>query len=117
MSVGLEDVQTGDVVCQWGYGGEWRAAIVTRTTAHRLYVGGSEYDRKTGRQRGMSAYSRGSIAALTPARIEEARLDALERARAKVVAERVNRIMSYRLRELSVEQLDRMLAIIEEARL
>lgn len=117
MSKGLDDVQAGDVVCKYsGHGVAWTAAIVTRTTARRVFIGYSEYDRKTGRLRGSGVFNCASIMPLTPERIEEARLDVLKRAREQAVNERVNRIISYRLRELSVEQLERMLAIIEEAR-
>lgn len=111
--VGLEDVQAGDVVCVWrNYSSGWRAEIVTRTTPHRIFIGGSQYDRATGRLRGQLAYSAASIEPLTPERCEEARLDVIERAAKEAVRVRANKLDATDWKQFSPAQLERVLDLV-----
>lgn len=115
-SAGLEDVQAGDVVCVWrGFGhGGWRTGVVTRTTTARVYIGSIKYDRKTGRLRGAGPYSAASIEPLTPERIEEARLDVLERAYKEAVRLRASRLDATDWRQFSPGELDRVLDLVAD---
>lgn len=75
----LDGLQVGEMVVVGGWR-DWKVLPVERLTAARAWVGGSEYDRKTGVKRGASSdFYRAQIAALTPARVDEARKELEQR--------------------------------------
>lgn len=100
------------VVVYEAYGRGWEALPVTRLTPGRIWVGSAEYDRKTGRRRGYG----GAVGPLTAARIEEARLDALQRRYQAAIQARSNKLRIVDWDGFTPEALDQVLALVASLR-
>lgn len=72
----LDGLQVGELVVVARNWREWRVKPVERLTASRVWVGGAQFDRRTGREWGSAhSFYRDDLFPLTPERIESARVE------------------------------------------
>ena len=104
----LEHIKAGDeVVLRSGKGLKTTIAKVERTTATQIIVSGIKF-RRDGRQVGGDSWSRGSISAVTPERLEQ--IESESRIRSAVYREGIK--LEFQFRQLDNGVQSEILAIL-----
>lgn len=109
----LDSIQVGDLVAVYR-SRSWRAHKVGRVTAGRIFVSGTEFNRKTGDEWGSGGgIYRDYLRPLTPERIAEAQqeiLDAKEAARRQELMQKINPALG----KASISVLEKILEVLQE---
>jgi hypothetical protein len=109
----LDSLQVGDLVAVYR-SRSWRAHTVERVTAGRVFVGNTEFNRRTGDEwGGGGSYYRDYLRPLTPERIAEAHqeiLDAKEAARRQELMRKINPGLG----KASISVLEKILEVLKE---
>lgn len=106
----LDGLKVGDLVCVVRRWNEWRVSVVTKATASRLWIGATQYDRKTGKEWGASSsFYHDSLADLSPARIDAAHKELID-AKEKAKRNALHKAILGALGEASTETLEAVCA-------